>query len=77
MGKKKLNSHQGDVLRSLMHYVQTFSTMLNLIPTKEEYVHNVAFFPNLQPWVSQVNPSKGECVQDLLGNDQVGKMYGG
>jgi hypothetical protein len=44
---------------------------------KEEYVHNAAFFHDLQPWVSQVNPPKGQCVQDLLGNDQVGKMYGG
>jgi hypothetical protein len=59
-GQKLLNLHQVDVPRSLMHYVQTFSTMLNLIPMKEEYVHNVGFLRDLQPWVSQVNPPKGQ-----------------
>jgi hypothetical protein len=32
-------------------YVQTFASLLSLIPMKNEYAQKVAFFYGLHPWV--------------------------
>jgi hypothetical protein len=43
--------YQGDGLKALGKYVQSFVAFLSLIPMKEEYAQKVAFLHGLQPWV--------------------------
>ncbi len=50
-GQKLFNLYQGDGLRALGKYVQSFVALLSLIPMIEEYTQKVAFLHVLQPWV--------------------------
>jgi hypothetical protein len=48
-GRELLNLHQFNGLGAMGRYVQTFTSLLNLILMKEEYVYKVALLHGLQP----------------------------
>jgi hypothetical protein len=49
-GQELLSLRQSDGLGAMGRYVQTFMSLLSLIPMKEEYTQKVALLHDLQPW---------------------------
>jgi len=62
-GEELLNLFQVEGLKTLMHYVRTFNTYLNLILMKRGYACNMMFIHSLQPWAHTLILQRSEVLR--------------
>ncbi len=62
-GEELLNLFQVEGLKTLMHYVRTFNTYLNLILMKRGYACKMMFIHSLQPWAHTLILQRSEVLR--------------